>query len=193
MGPTNPLPKLAIHLLSVIANSAGTERNFSNFGNIRTIHRHRLATAKIHKTNVLRMDLRREHAAAGLLTSRGKRKLGVDEEPEDDKQTNCDAERDGPDFEELARSLMDDVANDAQPDTAGRTVPVFGMPLAGPPSSNHRFKIDLANLFNYKSSELTFYWKGGIKNLERETEACEAQFMELSSDTTHPTVTASTD
>ena len=77
------IAKLAIRIYSVIANSGANERNFSDFGNIQTKLRNRLSIEQTHKTNVVRMDIAREHARLGLATSRGKRKLGHNNEPGD--------------------------------------------------------------------------------------------------------------
>jgi hypothetical protein len=63
----NCLTKLAIRILSVIANSAGCERSFSIFGNIHTKRRNKLDTKTVHKTGILKTDITRRHAAAGLL------------------------------------------------------------------------------------------------------------------------------
>ncbi|KAJ2984582.1 hypothetical protein NUW54_g10457 [Trametes sanguinea] len=54
----NGLTKLAIRLLSVIANSAGTERVFSDFGGTHTKMRNRLHTETVHKTSTVRMAAR---------------------------------------------------------------------------------------------------------------------------------------
>ncbi|KIM74770.1 hypothetical protein PILCRDRAFT_92459 [Piloderma croceum F 1598] len=54
----NRLVKLAIHILSVIANSAGCKRVFSDFGLIHTKPRNKLSVENVHKTSTLKMDLR---------------------------------------------------------------------------------------------------------------------------------------
>ncbi|KAJ2986487.1 hypothetical protein NUW54_g9747 [Trametes sanguinea] len=71
----NGVVKLAIRLLSVVANSAGVECAFSDFGRTHTKGRNRLNAEVVHNTGMLRMAIRREHATAGRLPRRLKRKL----------------------------------------------------------------------------------------------------------------------
>jgi hypothetical protein len=56
---SNSIAQLAIHIYSIIANSGATERNFSDYGNIQTQKHSLLKIEKVHKTNVLRMDILR--------------------------------------------------------------------------------------------------------------------------------------
>ncbi len=56
---SNGIAKLAIRILSVIANSGACERTFSDFGIILTKIRNLLSVEKVHKTNTVRMDIRR--------------------------------------------------------------------------------------------------------------------------------------
>ena len=65
----NSIVKLAMYILSVIANSAGTERAFSDFGITHTKQCNKLDPEKVHKTGVLKMDLRHAHNEAGLTCS----------------------------------------------------------------------------------------------------------------------------
>jgi len=81
------IAKLAIHIYSIIANSGASERNFSDFSDIQTKIRNWLSVEKTHKTNMVRMDIARDHARLGLTTSRGKRKLGHNDEPSDTLET----------------------------------------------------------------------------------------------------------
>jgi hypothetical protein len=69
----NRLTKLAIHILSIIANSAGCERVFSQMGLVQTKCRSRLGLDKVRKTALIRMDLKRRHVAEGLIRPRTKR------------------------------------------------------------------------------------------------------------------------
>ncbi|KAJ7060309.1 hypothetical protein C8F01DRAFT_1084062 [Mycena amicta] len=59
--------RLAIHVLTILPNSAGPEHIFSNFSHIHMKHRNRLNINKVHKTAVLRQDCNRTFVAAGLL------------------------------------------------------------------------------------------------------------------------------
>ncbi|KAM5544107.1 hypothetical protein V8D89_002293 [Ganoderma adspersum] len=75
----NGLVKLAVRLLSIIANSASVEHAFSDFGTTHSKRRNRLSVDKVHKTSIVRMTRRREHVELGLVPSRRlKRKLGFD-------------------------------------------------------------------------------------------------------------------
>jgi hypothetical protein len=69
----NRLVKLAVHILSIVANSAGCERVFSEMGIVQTKHRSRLGLDKVRKTALIRMDIKRHHVAEGLIRPRSKR------------------------------------------------------------------------------------------------------------------------
>ena len=77
----NALTRLAIRLLSVVANSAGCERSFSIFGNIHTKTRNKLGTETVHKTGILKMDIRRRHVEEGRVPTRKKRQFSTLDEP----------------------------------------------------------------------------------------------------------------
>lgn len=55
----NSFVQLAIRVLSIVPNSAGTERIFSEMGAIHSKARNRLKADKVHKMVTLKMDLRR--------------------------------------------------------------------------------------------------------------------------------------
>lgn len=57
----NMLVKTAVHLLSIVPNSAGAERAFSQMGLIHTRSRNRLHVQKVHKMVMVRMNLKRAH------------------------------------------------------------------------------------------------------------------------------------
>ncbi|KAH9062149.1 hypothetical protein EDB87DRAFT_1560081, partial [Lactarius vividus] len=63
----NRLVQLAMHVLSVVANSAGCERAFSHMGLVQTATRSRLSVDKVRKTTIVGMDLKRSHIEFGLL------------------------------------------------------------------------------------------------------------------------------
>lgn len=157
--------ELAIHILTIIANTAATERNFSQFGIIHSKLRNRLKVAKIHKTAMVKAELRREHEGAGLVASRKKRKLGLDDEPSDEAVSELpapevdenDDSSDHLDFDMIAQSLIDSAAaEDTQSDETeideitdvdGASLPSPGLPLpassnaihsTAPPSSHRR-------------------------------------------------------
>ena len=68
----NHLTKLAIHILSVVTNSAGCERAFSHMGLVHTGICSKLGVEKVRKTTMVGMDIKRMHVEAGLLHARGK-------------------------------------------------------------------------------------------------------------------------
>ncbi|KAJ7066054.1 hypothetical protein C8F01DRAFT_1345873 [Mycena amicta] len=68
---------LAIHVLTILPNSAGPERIFSEFGSIHTKRRNRLNVDKVHKTAVLRQDRNWAFAAAGQLPKRKLRHYNI--------------------------------------------------------------------------------------------------------------------
>jgi hAT family C-terminal dimerisation region len=73
----NQLVKLAICILTVVANSAGCERLFSKMGLIHSKVRNRLGTEKVRDMAVLKTELQREHVTEGLSRKRlRKRKFG---------------------------------------------------------------------------------------------------------------------
>lgn len=75
----NGLAQLAVRIFSVIANSAGCERSFSDFGIIHTKHRNHLSPQTVHKTAVLKHAIRRKHAVSGIAPTRHKRKFGFED------------------------------------------------------------------------------------------------------------------
>jgi hypothetical protein len=71
----NWLVKLAIRILSVIANSAGCERLFSSMGLVHTKTRNRLDLERVRKTVYLKIALQREQEILGWARPRLKRKI----------------------------------------------------------------------------------------------------------------------
>ena len=188
----NALVNLAIRILSVIANSAGCERAFSNFGITHTKPRNKLSAEKVHKTGVLRMDLRRSHIDAGLVRTRRKRAFGTLDNPDEllqsaDIAAVQPADED-PDFRHFAHSLMNDADAAAvhDDDDEDPELPItLSLPTALQPQH-----IPLALLFSYpvgsttdNGAGLDFYWKGGLKNLEEELASYELQQSEEDADT----------
>ncbi|KAJ7106255.1 ribonuclease H-like domain-containing protein, partial [Mycena epipterygia] len=57
----NGLAKLAMWVLSIVANSAGSERGCSKFGLFLTTFRSQLSIQKVRKMNTVDMDLKRKH------------------------------------------------------------------------------------------------------------------------------------
>ncbi|EUC62042.1 hypothetical protein RSOL_412330 [Rhizoctonia solani AG-3 Rhs1AP] len=71
------LAHLAIHLLLMVADSAGCEGLFSEMGHIHTKRRNQLAYSKIFDIAIVRMDFESKHAAEGLTRSRLKRRFAL--------------------------------------------------------------------------------------------------------------------
>ena len=68
----NCLTKIAIHILSVVANSAGCERAFSHMGLVHTGIRSKLGIEKVRKATIIGMDIKRTHIEGGLLCAQCK-------------------------------------------------------------------------------------------------------------------------
>ncbi|KAJ6625371.1 hypothetical protein B0H10DRAFT_2430458 [Mycena sp. CBHHK59/15] len=71
----NGLVKLAVWVLSIVANSAGSEHGFSKFGLFLTKLRSQLSIQKVCKMTTVDMDLKRQHEELGLITDQIKRKF----------------------------------------------------------------------------------------------------------------------
>jgi hypothetical protein len=80
---------LAVRILSILPNSAGPERVFSEFGMIHTKRGNRLDPEKVHKTSLLRSDCMKTHAANGLIPKRKVCQYSITED-------QLDAEIEGP-------------------------------------------------------------------------------------------------
>ena len=185
----NSIVKLAMYILSVIANSAGTERAFSDFGITHTKRRNKLDPEKVHKTGVLKMDLQRAHNEAGLTRSRRKRVFGEVDEPSRATEAVVPGDEDL-EFHDLETQLIQD-AEAADVDVAEEDMLI---PPILPPTTVLPLKIPLSLLFDYATpsgSGLEFYWKGGLKNLEQELAAYDLLYGEENDiDTTAKTHTS---
>lgn len=82
-GP-NGIVKLAMRILSIVANSAGTERLFSKFGIVHTKHRNRMHHEQTRKIVLVKSDVEERHGRPAQ--TRNKRKFQDDEStsPHDD-------------------------------------------------------------------------------------------------------------
>jgi hypothetical protein len=120
----NSLVKFAIHMLSIVVNSAGCERVFSRFGITHTKRRSRLSLEKVQKTAIVKMDLQRSHVEAGLIHRRCKRKFGAAFEEDSTSPTaasappGTSASRDIGNAEEDNRGEEDDEEEDDGEDVA---------------------------------------------------------------------------
>ncbi|KAH9020520.1 hypothetical protein EDB83DRAFT_2320545 [Lactarius deliciosus] len=194
----NCLTKLAIHILSIVANSAGCEPVCSKLG-----------VEKVHKTTMVGMDIKRSHLEAGLLlrevqeldrmsfklTAMAADHLNIDQDDSDGLT----------DFNQLSKCLIagaasanfdkdigdsDDNLNELPPAVAASvqalsgpltiTIPPLNSASLSPQASQlKRTCIPLGTLFDYltdtdlPSEGMNTFCRGGIENLAKEMEACE--------------------
>ncbi|KAF8151629.1 ribonuclease H-like domain-containing protein [Crassisporium funariophilum] len=149
---SNALVKLAMQILTPIANSAGCKRTFSLFGSIHTKYHNRLKAEKIHKTGVVKMDIKRSQLAEGHGTNRSKRKFGQMESPSDENSPA--APLDPSDFHALA-DLPINEANDDDIEPNSSQIHVAAQPSNPGSTSSCRGhgKITLERLFSYDLTE----------------------------------------
>ena len=179
----NGVVKLARRLLSVIANSAACERIFSEFGITHTRLCNRLAPETVHKTSVVKMDIRRKHAEACITSRRLKRKFGHGEPQESPDSNSLENSLTGsemddivPDPEAINAQLIADATDAAiDPSEDHETPPAASTSTAPQRAPRAKTKIPLAKLFKFPvvaedGGILEFYWKGGVKNLDQELE-----------------------
>jgi hypothetical protein len=202
-GP-NRLVKLAIRILSIIANSGGCERSFSDFGITHTKRRNRLAAEKVHKTSIVKTDLRRAHTAAGLTSKRRKRAFGQDDVPSHEQSpdpSSADSQLLVADEDLDVRDLMNELIRDANEDANDNgdnyIIPTQAVPPASQSRTTAQRRISLALLFSFadpsSATSLEFYWKGGLKNMQRETAAYDMMHDEEAAELPAGISTSSTD
>ncbi|CCO34166.1 hypothetical protein BN14_08259 [Rhizoctonia solani AG-1 IB] len=175
------LVHLAINVLSIIANSAGCERLFSEMGHIQSKRRARLSNQKTFDTAIVRMELKRNHAAAGLTRARLHRQFGLqatkeaapllpeaerqdqhDETAEELAEVDIDEEAAAYRIKELANKLAQDVIDNEDPpeDNADDDSHLGAMPPTGPLPKQvqlffgTQYPILLKDLFNYSAPDL---------------------------------------
>ena len=190
----NRLVKLAVHILSIVANSAGCERAFSHMGLVQTATRSKLSIDKVRKTTMVGMDIKRSHIEAGLVRTRERRDFSMPETSSsrvtgvDEDSGDVTVDVDDPeilDFDQLARQLIEDASEDLGELDADEDLPqvplTIRLPLlaihsalqATPPARSAAIKIPLQLLFIFPkdlstTSEMAYFWKGGIQNLAKE-------------------------
>ncbi|KAJ7758153.1 ribonuclease H-like domain-containing protein [Mycena maculata] len=171
----NGLVKLAIWILSIIANSAGSERGYSKFGLFLTKLRSQLSIQKVRKMTTVDMDLKRQHEELGLTTDRIKRKFVHFAEQYVDVGNGAQAmdydEADS--FVSLTTQLRDDLTNsrDVPPDEEEED------DEEAMPAVHSQSNYTLKELFQYPTDNteslengLGFHWQGGVKDLQDEME-----------------------
>ncbi|KAJ7753324.1 ribonuclease H-like domain-containing protein, partial [Mycena maculata] len=171
----NGLVKLEIWILSIIANSAGSERGYSKFGLFLTKLRSQLSIQKVRKMTTVDMDLKRQHEELGLTTDRIKRKFVHFAEQYVDVGNGAQAmdydEADS--FASLTTQLRDDLTNsrDVPPDEEEED------DEEAMPAVHSQSNYTLKELFQYPTDNteslengLGFHWQGGVKDLQDEME-----------------------
>jgi hypothetical protein len=175
-----------MRVLSIVASAASLERSWSKLGNTHTKLRNRMALEKARKTSILVDDLKRQHADAGLLPRRRKRKFGSDnpkemsehvsltavQAPDSEQPDGYDSSEEEPEsFTTLAQRCIADASADinAEAEMSPQAPVTFG---------GHQ-RIPLKLLFKYpedhsKASEIYFFKSGGIRNLQKEMEFYES-------------------
>ena len=181
----NCLTKLAIHILSVVANSAGCERAFSHMGLVHTGICSKLGVEKVRKTTMVGMDIKCTHLEAGLLCKRGKQKFtseaGVQLEGPNDLiagAASANADKDVGDDLDDTDEIPPAVTVQAPSGPLTITIPPYN-PVTQPAQTTGVKKtcIPLKILFKYPtgtelpSEGMNSFWRGGIENLEKEMEA----------------------
>ncbi|QRW17960.1 hAT family dimerization protein [Rhizoctonia solani] len=190
------LAHLAIHVLSIVANSAGCERLFSEMGHIHTKRRNRLGYQKVFDTAVVRMDLKRKHADEGRTRSRLKRQFGSpaldsvvsgagakrNNQPDELAESIGDVdaieeELVTPSVRSLITQLRQDVLDDEDPlDDEPDEPPVATLPKKVRLFFGTQFPIPLRDLFDYSRNTesevhgLDFFKSNGLNNLDAELE-----------------------
>ena len=145
----------------------------------------KLAAEKVHKTTVIKTDLRRAHTAAGLTSKRRKRAFGQDDVALQDQPPDSSSAASSllvADEDVDVRDLMAELIRDANEDGDGDNSDNSNVgPTQAVPPTHRRSRtgtqrrISLALLFLFTdlstTTSLEFYWKGGLKNMQRETAA----------------------
>ncbi|KAJ6516526.1 ribonuclease H-like domain-containing protein [Mycena vitilis] len=178
----NGLVKLAIWVLSIVANSAGSERGFSKFGIFLTKLRNQLSLQKVRKMNTVDMDLKRQHEELGLTTDRLKRKFAKFADKHADEGSTEPSYDTTDSFTHLSTQLIADL-------TADRDEPIDeeeeedndGISTVYPRSC-----YTLKELFQYPEDDAEntgnifgFHWAGGVKDLQEELELYDLLMEEM--------------
>ncbi|KAJ7016163.1 ribonuclease H-like domain-containing protein [Mycena alexandri] len=172
----NGLTRLAIWLLSVVANSAGSERGFSKFGIILSKLRTQLSIQKVRKMSTVDSSLKRKHEELGMKTDRIKRRfVRFAEQFTPSQSANMDYEATDS-FAGLSTQLVRDAETDGL--LGGEDNEEEEEEDDDEPGRVHSATLyNLKALFQYPDDEsgtlangLGFYWQGGLKDLHEELE-----------------------
>ncbi|KAF8808753.1 hypothetical protein BYT27DRAFT_7255217 [Phlegmacium glaucopus] len=184
----NAIVKLAIHIFSVVANSAGCKHIFSNFGVTHTKCRNKLDLKKVHKMAVVGMQIKRKDCDLGLARNWKKQKfeeITDEDQPLTSTLTDTIEHVDPTDFRCYAEGLLRqaELSNQEEVDD---DLPLYIMPTLLLPDSlttpahntqqrpqrlppTTKTQVCLLELFNFTirpEEGLEFYWPRGKKNLE---------------------------
>ncbi|KAF8956827.1 ribonuclease H-like domain-containing protein [Flammula alnicola] len=179
----NGLVKLAIHIFTVVANSAGCERIFSSFGITHSKLRNKIDAKRVHKMTAVGMQMKREDRDLGLSRQRRKRKFGDEDGDDISLSTSSTGTEDGTEpgptnFSDYAAGLIQQAVISDAPDALGDTSPSIPTSSSStslpnePPRQTRvpaKTQIALAALFDFTikpEDGLEFYWPGSKKNLE---------------------------
>jgi len=186
----NSLVKLAMRIFAIVANSAGCERVFSEFGITHTKRRNKLNPKKVHQMAIVGMQTKREDRELGLDRKRTKCKFAeVDDSTQSQTDTPPSAsaidssdDEDPTDFQQYVEGLLNQVQQSNEEEQI--LPPTVSVLQPGPPitsmthsqynpsttsSRQSPTQIPLIDLFNYTmppENGLEFYWPGCKKNLE---------------------------
>ena len=168
----------------------GCKRAFSDFGIIHTKPQNKLSAEKVHKTSTLKMDIRRAHVDAGFICPRCKRVFGEIDEADSELAEPSVPDTNNSDFNELTCQLVrDSETADSNDDSVLNFIPTICVPPHPQHANSSTMEstqwsrspsllIPLKSLFDYSMTSntnagagLDFYWKGGLKNLNRELAA----------------------
>ncbi|KAJ7238184.1 ribonuclease H-like domain-containing protein [Mycena rebaudengoi] len=169
----NGLVKLAIWVLSIVANSAGSERGFSKFGIYLTKLRNQLSIQKVRKMNTVDMNLKQKHKELGLTKERIKRKFANFAEQYGGAGGAGTDYDDTDSFAGLATQMVRDLSDDRSAPSDDEDTDEDATIPSIHAASNYMLK----ELFEYPKDEsdglqngLGFYWQGGLKDLQEELE-----------------------
>lgn len=159
-------------VLSIVANSAGSERGFSKFGIFLTKLRNQLSIQKVRKMNTVDMELKRRHEDLGMTTDRIKRKFVRFAEKYAGAESGSMSYDETDSFSALSTQLIRDAT-----DEQGLPVDEDQRGSDTLPSTHPASRYTLKELFQYPEDEterlengLGFYWQGGVKDLREELE-----------------------
>ena len=161
----NILVNFAVRILSIVTNSASCERTFSEFGIIHMKRQNQLSEEKVHKTTLVKMDLRQDQSSAGLLQTRKRRHFSdFESQSSEHMSRSCSdveySDSEGasdasatPSLTNLIHDIAADLHNPIIESGPGNTTPVL---------------IPLKDLFDYTLSMDVDYWTGGFRKLDEE-------------------------